>query len=148
MLGTDAAYGVGRRVGVAYVLRQTTHIRSRARSRIIRNDHNNDQLDTVKIVYFHQHFSTPQGSTGIRSYEMARALVARGHRVVMVCGSFGAGNTGLCGDFVDGVRRGMVEGIEVVEFQLAYSNRDNFVKRARTFLKFSLRSANFALREP
>jgi glycosyltransferase involved in cell wall biosynthesis len=99
----------------------------------------------MKVLYFHQHFSTPKGSTGIRSYEMARALVARGHRVTMVCGSYGGGNTGLELPFENGLRRGLVDGIEIVEFELKYSNRDGFLKRARTFLKFAWRSTRLAL---
>ncbi len=102
----------------------------------------------MKVLYFHQHFSTPKGSTGIRSYEMARALVARGHQVTMVCGSYGAGNTGLDTGFVDGLRRGPVDGIDVVEFELRYSNRDGFLKRTVTFLKFAWRSTRLALTEP
>jgi len=94
----------------------------------------------MKVLYFHQHFSTPKGSAGIRSYEMARALVARGHEVTMVCGSYGAGKTGLGAPFERGVRRGAVDGIEIVEFDLRYSNRDRFIRRALTFLKFALRS--------
>jgi glycosyltransferase involved in cell wall biosynthesis len=101
----------------------------------------------MKVVYFHQHFSTPDGATGIRSYEMARALVAKGHQVVMVCGSYGAGKTGLSGDFRHGCRRGNVDGIDVVEFQLSYSNRDSFLSRTKTFLRFSWRSVQFALSE-
>lgn len=101
----------------------------------------------MKVLYFHQHFSTPKGSTGIRSYEMARHLVARGHQVTMVCGSYGAGETGLTAFFTKGRRRGMVDGIEIVEFDLAYSNHDDFVTRALTFLKFALRSAGLALTE-
>jgi glycosyltransferase involved in cell wall biosynthesis len=102
----------------------------------------------MKVIYFHQHFSTPQGTTGIRSYEMARALLARGHSVVMVCGSYGAGATGLNGPFHRGRRRGMVDGIEVVEFDLAYSNAQGFAQRVLTFLKFALRSVHLALTEP
>lgn len=102
----------------------------------------------MKVLYFHQHFSTPKGSAGIRSYEMARALVARGHQVTMVCGSYGVGKTGLAGAFVDGVRRGSVDGIEVVEFELGYSNRDGFLKRAGTFAKFAWRSTWLALTTP
>lgn len=49
----------------------------------------------MKILYFHQHFSTPKGSAGIRSYAMAQSLIRNGHQVTMVCGSFGAGQTGL-----------------------------------------------------
>jgi glycosyltransferase involved in cell wall biosynthesis len=101
----------------------------------------------MKVLYFHQHFSTPKGSTGIRSYEMARALVDRGHQVTMVCGSYGVGRTGLEGEFRNGVRRGVVEGIDVVEFELRYSNRDGFFKRAITFLKFAFRSTWLGLSE-
>jgi glycosyltransferase involved in cell wall biosynthesis len=43
------------------------------------------------------------------------------------------------------MRRGVVDGIEVVEFCLPYSNRDGFLKRTWTFLRFSLRSVRFAL---
>jgi glycosyltransferase involved in cell wall biosynthesis len=99
----------------------------------------------MKVLYFHQHFSTPKGSAGIRSYEMARALVARGHQVTMVCGSYGVGKTGLAGPFASGVRRGTVDGIDIVEFELRYSNRDSFVRRAITFAKFAWRSTWLAL---
>lgn len=101
----------------------------------------------MKILYFHQHFSTPKGSAGIRSYEMARRLVARGHQVTMVCGSYGGGETGLTMPFAQGRRRGVVDGIEVIEFALAYSNSDGFLKRGLTFLKFALRSIGLAFTE-
>ena len=102
----------------------------------------------MRVLYFHQHFSTPKGAAGIRSYEMARRLVARGHQVTMVCGSYGLGETGLSAPFVKGVRRGQVDGIDVVELDLAYSNADGFVTRAMTFVKFALRSVKLALTEP
>ncbi|WP_457981119.1 glycosyltransferase family 4 protein [Ectopseudomonas composti] len=101
----------------------------------------------MKVLYFHQHFSTPKGAVGIRSYEMARRLVARGHQVTMVCGSYGGGETGLDLPFTAGKRRGTVEGIDVIEFDLAYSNSDGLVKRAMTFAKFALRSIGLALTE-
>mgnify|MGYP001005099310 CR=1 FL=1 len=103
----------------------------------------------MKVLYFHQHFSTPQGATGIRSYEMARRLVERGHEVCMVCGSYKGGTTGLTGPFVRGKRRGMIQpGFEVVEFDLSYGNADGFFKRTLTFLRFAIRSIALALREP
>ena len=83
----------------------------------------------MKILYYHQHFSTPEGSTGTRSYEMAKALVARGHEVTMICGSSNTGRTGLLSAFAKGKREGLVDGIRVVEFELPYSNRDGFIKR-------------------
>jgi glycosyltransferase involved in cell wall biosynthesis len=104
--------------------------------------------DRMKVLYFHQHFSTPRGSTGVRSYEMSRRMVAAGHGVTMVCGSYRGGVTGLEErPFVRGRRRGVVDGIDVIEFDLAYSNSDGFAKRAWTFVKFGVRSIGLALRE-
>jgi glycosyltransferase involved in cell wall biosynthesis len=102
----------------------------------------------MKVLYFHQHFVTPHGAGAIRSYAMARKLIERGHQVTMVCGSFSGGNTGLSGPYSKGVRRGSVDGIDVVEFDLAYSNHDGLLKRSWTFMKFALRSVMLALREP
>lgn len=101
----------------------------------------------MKVLYFHQHFSTPKGSVGTRSYEMARHLLTRGHQVTMVCGSYGGGETGLTLPFVQGSRRGWVDDIEVIEFDLAYSNHDGIVTRARTFVRFAWRSIRLALTE-
>lgn len=101
----------------------------------------------MRVLYFHQHFSTPRGSAGIRSYEMARRLVARGHQVTMVCGSYGGGETGLVQPFHRGCRRGTVDGIDVIEFDLKYSNSDGFVRRAWTFLKFAVRSVALVFTE-
>jgi glycosyltransferase involved in cell wall biosynthesis len=102
----------------------------------------------MKVLYFHQHFVTPHGAGAIRSYAMARRLIERGHEVTMVCGSFAGGNTGLTGPYENGLRRGQVDGIDVVELDLAYSNHDGLLKRSLTFLKFAARSVALALREP
>ena len=101
----------------------------------------------MKVLYFHQHFVTPHGAGAIRSYAMARRLIERGHQVTMVCGSFTGGNTGLSGPYTNGMRRGVVDGIDVIELDLAYSNHDGFVRRSMTFLKFAARSVMLALRE-
>ena len=79
---------------------------------------------------------------------MARRLVARGHRVTMVCGSYGGGETGLANEFRRGLRRGQVDGIDVVELDLAYANRDGLLKRAWLFFSFAWRSVKLALTEP
>lgn len=102
----------------------------------------------MHVLYFHQHFSTPQGSAGTRSYEMAQALIRAGHSVTMVCGSYVQGNTGLNMTFKKGRRRGPVDGIDVIEFDLNYGNHMGFVQRLGVFLKFALGSVGVALREP
>ena len=99
----------------------------------------------MRIAYFHQHFSTPAGAMGTRSYEMAKRCVARGHRVLMVCGSHALASTGLTGPYRRGRRSGVVDGIDVIEFRLGYSNKDGFLKRSATFLGFAVRSVVVAL---
>lgn len=102
----------------------------------------------MHVLYFHQHFSTPQGSAGTRSYEMAQALLREGHSVTMVCGSYAQGNTGLSMSFEKGRRRGPVDGIDVIEFDLDYGNHMEFVQRISVFLKFAVGSIGVSLREP
>lgn len=100
----------------------------------------------MKIFYFHQHFGTPQGSSGTRSYEMARALIAAGHQVTMVCGSYQRAALDLPYDAQRGWSRGEIDGIDVISLPLAYSNRDGLAKRTLIFLRFALRSMGIALR--
>ncbi|MBA3668744.1 MAG: glycosyltransferase family 4 protein [Sphingomonas sp.] len=101
----------------------------------------------MRVLYFHQHFSTPAGAAGTRSYEMARRLIAHGHSVTLVCGRYTLGQTGVLEQFVRGRRRGMVDGIDVIEFDLSYSNDDKFLKRMAIFVKYALGSIKIALRE-
>lgn len=102
----------------------------------------------MHILYFHQHFSTPQGSAGTRSYEMAHALLRDGHSVTMVCGSYGQGKTGLADLFQRGRRRGVVDGIDVIEFDLNYANDMGVLRRMGVFVKYAFSSIGVALREP
>ncbi len=100
----------------------------------------------MKILYFHQHFTTPHGSGGIRSFEFARNLVSNGHEVLMVCGSFYGGDTGLQDEFKNNIRSGDVYGINVIEFDIPYSNKDNFFQRSIKFLYFSIKSINIVIK--
>lgn len=101
----------------------------------------------MRVLYFHQHFSTPMGATGIRSYWMAQKMISHGHKVTMICGSYRGGETGLTGSFRHGMRRGVVDGIDVVEFDLAYSNNDGKFRRSVTFLQFAIRSVGLVFAE-
>lgn len=101
----------------------------------------------MRILYFHQHFSTPRGKTGTRSYEFAQRLLQRGHQVTMVCGASAMSQTGLTMAFEEGLRRGNIDGIDVIELAVPYSNYDGIAKRAATFLRFAVRSLAVAYRE-
>ena len=100
----------------------------------------------MNILYFHQYFTTPSSAGGTRSYEFARALIARGHKVTMVCGLQGVSKLGLPFDAGSGWNRGEVDGIDVIALPLDYSNKDGLAKRAMTFARFGFRSMGIALR--
>jgi len=100
----------------------------------------------MHVLYFHQHFTTPDGSSSTRSYEIAKRLLASGHRVTMVCGAAALSKSGLSGPFVRGLREGSVDCIYVIELELPYSNYDSFLWRFWTFLRFAFRSVILALR--
>lgn len=102
----------------------------------------------MKVLYFHQHFTTPDGAGGTRSYEFARALVARGHRVTMVCGRSDRSALALPWDARAGWYRGDVDGIDVIALPLDYSNSDGLLRRSLVFLRFALRSIGIAFRAP
>lgn len=98
----------------------------------------------MRVLYFHQHFTTPSLGGGIRSYEFAQALIRRGHSVTMVCGKSRSLN--LPPTERKGVFRGDVDGIDVVQLDLPYSNYDGFFRRAWTFVRFGLGCVRIALR--
>lgn len=64
----------------------------------------------------------------------------------MVCGSYRLGETGLDEPFVNRRRRGTVDGIDVIEFDLSYGNDHAFLKRAWTFIRYALGSIGIVQR--
>lgn len=78
---------------------------------------------------------------------MARALLEKGHRVTMVCGGYEGGQTGLTGPFRRSVRRGTVDGIDVVEIFVPYSNKMSFPRRIVQFAKFAFIASRLAVGE-
>lgn len=101
----------------------------------------------MHILYFHQYFTTPEGSGGTRSYEMAKFLVAQGHKVTMVYAKDARSKSSLTGPYINGKRRGEFEGINLIEFDLSYSNRLSLFRRALIFLSFSIKSTRLVFSE-
>jgi len=79
-------------------------------------------LHSVKmhILYLHQYFATRNGSTGTRSYEFARHLVGKGHRVTML--TSGLGNREFAVPEGKPYAEFETEGIGVVAIAAAYSD--------------------------
>jgi glycosyltransferase involved in cell wall biosynthesis len=99
----------------------------------------------MRVLYFHQHFTTPSIGGGTRSYEFARRLVQRGHSVCLVCGEVVKLNLPKSSPKV--ISRGNVDGIDVIQIGLSYSNKDGIPKRTWTFLKFAYYGIIIALKE-
>ena len=97
----------------------------------------------MKVLYYHQYFSTPLALL-VLAPELARALVEAGHEVVMVCLRDPVRTvTGLDGAFSRGKRSGIVDGIKVIEFNLSYTNNDTFLRRSLTFLHYSWKACSW-----
>lgn len=92
----------------------------------------------MHVAYIHQHFSTPRGFTGTRSYEMSQRLIAAGHRVTMVAGALDLGDQSLSADV--GVSEHNVDGIRVLRIAEPYSNRMSFARRILSFGRFARRA--------
>ena len=100
----------------------------------------------MKILYFHQHFKTPKVGGGIRSYELAQRLIQKGHQVTMVTGN-SMGLFNLPPTDKKDVYRGNIDGIDVIQIAIPYSNNFGIAKRAKVFLKFALKSIYYAMHE-
>lgn len=101
----------------------------------------------MKILYLHQHFTVPAGSSGTRSYEFARRLIDRGHQVTMVTGAYAGSGVCLKGDDRAISRRGNIDGIDVIQINLPYSNYDGLLRRSVLFLRYAWHSTRLALQE-
>ncbi|MBC7431188.1 MAG: glycosyltransferase, partial [Rubritepida sp.] len=101
----------------------------------------------MRVLYLHQHFSTPGGSTATRSHAMARALAQRGHRVTMACGQYAGADAGVTGSFRRGRREGMVGGFRVLQFAVPYDNAMRLPARAAPFLRSAARATVLARAE-
>lgn len=92
----------------------------------------------MRIVYLHQYFLTPEMSGIVRSYQMARRLVARGHEVHMVTADQ---------DPPPGAptwRETTEEGIRVHWTAVPYDNTMRYGARIRSFFSFAWRAARKA----
>jgi len=96
----------------------------------------------MRIIYLHQYFNTPEDRGGTRSYEMARRLVEWGHEVHMVTSDRREGSR------FSGWRQRTVEGIQVYERAIRYSNSSSYRQRIRAFVSFAVASARLAAAIP
>jgi len=89
----------------------------------------------MHILYIHQHFATPKGSTGTRSYEFARRWVKAGHKVTLIAGCCDLSGLELKNRLI---QKQNLEGIHIVVAGTKYSNKQSYLRRIASFLSFCL----------
>jgi len=88
----------------------------------------------MKVIYLNQYFNTPKKTGGVRSYDVAKHLINKGHTVEMV-----TTNTSLSNS--SGWETSTEDGINVHWFYLFYSNKLNYYKRLLAFFSFAYHAA-------
>lgn len=84
----------------------------------------------MRVLYIHQHFALPSGSTGTRSYEFARRWVKAGHKVIVITGHYDIGGLEYSREPL------FIDGIEVRIVGSKYSNKQSFIRRILSFISF------------
>ena len=97
----------------------------------------------MHILYIHQHFATPAGSTGTRSYEFARRWVKAGHKITLITGYYDIGGLQVDKTLY---QKQTIEGINVVVVGTKYSNKQSYLRRITSFLSFCLLSIYAGMR--
>ena len=92
----------------------------------------------MKIIYLHQYFKYPRESGGTRSYWITKALVERGHKVVVITSRNNMNKTH---------ERLQTEGFEIIYINTPYDNNMGIWKRLRAFLNFMFKATLFSLQE-
>ena len=83
----------------------------------------------MNILYLHQYFSTPAMSSGTRSFEMARRLVRKGHKVYVLSSNHARTHNEQSGFSKE-------KGIHVWWLPVKYSNNMSYPRRVLAFLAY------------
>jgi len=92
----------------------------------------------MKILYIDQYFSTREGISGDRTYEFARILVRRGHRVTVITSDSEYAGRERKQKRRFAWRTQSVDGIRVLILPVGYSSRMGYLRRAAAFATFMI----------
>lgn len=92
----------------------------------------------MKIIYIHQYFHTPSEPGGTRSYWISKAMVDKGHKVVMITST----NKFHPNEGIENI-----DGIEVHYIKNEYSNYMSTLAKLKSFGKFLIKSTKEAMKE-
>ncbi len=94
----------------------------------------------MKLLYLHQYFLTADEPGATRSYETAKRLVARGHRVEVITSDQKAAVTDHSNS--DWHTKN-IDGVNVHSIRVPYNNDMNFSQRMRAFGEFALKAGSY-----
>jgi glycosyltransferase involved in cell wall biosynthesis len=98
----------------------------------------------MKVVYFYQYFTTPEGSYNPRVYEFARRWVKAGHQVTVVTSWFDRSDLKPAGF----VSRSTIDGIQLRVLNIGMSNKHGILHRLYSFLAFAVIASWYAITLP
>lgn len=100
----------------------------------------------MSIVYIHQHFCTNAGSGGTRSYDVARHLIAAGHRVHMIAGIYDRSGLEPM-PWYRLFRHENIDEIDLTVCNVMSSNKYTAIKRIAGYCWFAVLASWAALRD-
>lgn len=93
----------------------------------------------MNILYFHQYFTTPKGSGGVRSYEFSRRWIKAGHDVHVITGTSFDATLPKNGSV-------NIEGIHVRTIGASYKPEMGVISRLGSFLNYAIKATLIAFR--
>ncbi|WP_282774811.1 glycosyltransferase family 4 protein [Phaeodactylibacter xiamenensis] len=100
----------------------------------------------MKIIYFYQYYTTPEGSYGTRVHEFCKEWVKRGHEVTVITSVYYKSdlrNKEL--KFIDNLE---YDGVKVKVLNILISNKQKVLQRVLTFFTYSILSIWYAITMP
>jgi glycosyltransferase involved in cell wall biosynthesis len=98
----------------------------------------------MRILYFYQYFSTPEGAWGTRVYEFAKEWVEKGHEVIVVSSIYSKSDL-KASRFIETQN---INGIKVKVIRIYINNKHTFFKRVLSFIGYSIISSYYAFTTP
>ena len=95
----------------------------------------------MRIIYFYQYFTTPNGSWSTRVYEYTKQWVEQGHEVEVVTSVYAKSDL-VATKFLENQ---VIDGIKLKIINLKIDNKQTFIRRIFTFLVYSFFSTYYAL---
>lgn len=89
----------------------------------------------MHVLFLHSYYCTSTSTSGSRSHDLCRALVACGHKVTVICQVVDL-NRAMFSDHIGFIKRIEVDGIPIIGVDIPYSNKMGIAARLFSFFRF------------